>query len=85
MTTDTRFGELLARDIQIKTIHDQGLEIARLTKVIEGAKMARTRLERFADEANAGRVHHDARELKRRVWASFADFDAAITSGERAK
>lgn len=33
--TDRRFGELLARDMQIKTIHDQGLEIVRLTDALE--------------------------------------------------
>lgn len=38
--------------------------------------MARTRLESFADAANAGKVHHDAREWKRRIWAAFADYDA---------
>jgi hypothetical protein len=44
---------------------------------IEAAAMARTRLEDFADKANAGQIHYDARELKRRIWAAFADFDAA--------
>lgn len=44
---------------------------------VVAAEMARTRLNDFADKANAGQVHHDARELRRRVWASFSDFDAA--------
>ena len=43
---------------------------------VEAAKMARKRLEDFADQAQAGRVHYDARELKRKVWAAFAEFDS---------
>lgn len=45
--------------------------------------MARKRLETFADEANAGRVHYDARELKRKIWAAFAEFDATEKEAER--
>jgi hypothetical protein len=44
--------------------------------LVEAYKMARTRLERFADEAQAGRVHYDARELKRKIWGAFSDADA---------
>lgn len=46
--------------------------------VIEAAQMARKRLEDFADQANAGKVHHDARELKRKIWSAFAEFDALV-------
>jgi hypothetical protein len=38
-------------------------------------------IQNFADAANAGRVHYDARELKRRMlWAAFSEFDAALTA-----
>jgi hypothetical protein len=46
----------------------------------DAASMARSRLENFADAANAGRVHYDPRELKRRIWAAFSEFDAALTA-----
>lgn len=49
--------------------------------MLEGAEMARKRLEDFADQANAGKVHYDARELKRRIWSAFADFDNAASKG----
>lgn len=58
------------------TIVPQSL-LAKAADAIDGANMARTRLDDFADKANAGLVHHDAREWKRRIWAAFADFDAA--------
>ena len=57
------------------TIYDQELD----RRVIEAAQMARRRLEDFADQANAGKVHYSARELKRRIWAAFADFDRLVT------
>jgi hypothetical protein len=46
--------------------------------VIEAFQMARTRLENFADDANAGNVHYSARELKRKIWAAFADVEALL-------
>lgn len=49
-------------------------------RVIEAAQMARRRLEDFADQANAGKVHYSARELKRKIWSAFAEFDALVTS-----
>lgn len=39
------------------------------------AVMAKTRLDDFADKANAGQVHYSARELKRKIGAAFSDFD----------
>jgi hypothetical protein len=53
-----------------------------LVKQVEAAGWARKRLEDFADKANAGDIHYSARELKRRIWAAFADFDAAGAVGE---
>jgi hypothetical protein len=52
------------------------LEIERLRATVEAAAMAKTRLDHFADYANAGKVHYDARELKRKIWGAFAEFDA---------
>ena len=52
--------------------------------VIEGAQMAKTRLDNFADDANAGRCHYDARELKRKIWAAFVDFDRALSTSATA-
>lgn len=44
---------------------------------IEGARMAKTRLDNFADQANAGTIEYNARELKRKIGAAFADLDAS--------
>jgi hypothetical protein len=51
-------------------------ENERLRATVEAAAMAKTRLDHFADHANAGKVHYDARELKRKIWGAFAEFDA---------
>lgn len=42
---------------------------------LEAAAMAKTRLDDFADQANAGRVHYSARELKRKIGSAFIEFD----------
>lgn len=52
-------------------------ETDRMRTAIEGAVMAKTRLDDFADKANAGQIHYSARELKRKIGAAFADFDSA--------
>lgn len=57
-------------------VEKQPGEVARLRAAVDAATMARTRLDDFADKANAGLVHHDGREWKRRIWAAFSDFDA---------
>lgn len=54
-----------------------------MTTIIEAADMARKRLEDFADQANAGKVHYDARELKRKIWAAFAEYDAIRAADEK--
>lgn len=43
---------------------------------VEAAQMARARLMAFADAANAGEAQAGGRELARKVWAAFAEFDA---------
>ena len=53
-------------------------ERAERSEIVEAAKMARTRLEDFADKANAGTVHYSARELKRKIWAAFVEFDELV-------
>lgn len=60
-----------------KRLAERGEEVERLREKVAAAEMAKTRLNDFADKANAGQVHHDARELKRKIWAAFAEFDAA--------
>ncbi len=55
---------------------EQKAEIERLNAKVIAATMAKTRLDHFADDANAGAVHYSARELKRKIGAAFADFDA---------
>lgn len=54
---------------------------------LDAAVMAKMRLESFADQANAGQVHYSARELKRKIWAAFSDFENVpnITLGEENK
>lgn len=49
-------------------------------ELVEAARMARTRLQRFADEANAGNVQAGGRELARQIWGAFAEFDALAAS-----
>ena len=64
---------------QMDAVGRLGVAIKRIEQLKTTARMAKTRLERFADEANAGHVHYDARELKRKIWSAFADFDNAVT------
>ncbi len=47
---------------------------AECERLREAVAMAKTRLDDFADKANAGQVHYSARELKRKIGAAFADF-----------
>ena len=54
-------------------------------RTIEAATWARTRLHNFALEAQAGRVQAGGRELERKVWGAFSDFDAARTVAEKLK
>lgn len=47
----------------------------------DAALRAKTRLDDFADQANAGQVHYSARELKRKIGAAFTDLDAVLAVG----
>lgn len=47
-----------------------------IDEIVEAARMARTRLMAFADAANAGHAQAGGRELARKVWGAFAEFDA---------
>lgn len=50
----------------------------RLLTILGAATMAKNRLNTFADQANAGQVQYSARELSRKIWGAFSDFDAAL-------
>lgn len=45
-------------------------------EMVEAARMARARLKAFADAANAGHSQAGGRELARKIWGAFAEFDA---------
>jgi hypothetical protein len=47
-----------------------------MADAIDAAELAHARLDQFADAANAGTVQAGGRELKRKVWGVFAEFDA---------
>lgn len=54
-----------------------------LEALVFAMQMARTRLEKFADGANAGLAQAGGRELKRKIWGAFKEFDelqAALAS-----
>jgi hypothetical protein len=68
-------GELEKRDAEIERLRADN---ERLLTILGAATMAKNRLNTFADQANAGDVHYDARELKRKIWGAFSDFDAAL-------
>lgn len=52
-------------------------ENERLMDAVEAATWARTRLHEFAVAEQAGHVQGGGRELERRVWGAFSDFDRA--------
>lgn len=54
------------------------MQMRQIDQLRQAATMAKTRLDDFADKANAGHVHYSARELKRKIGAAFADFDALV-------
>lgn len=56
------------------------VEVEQLRAAVERAQWARTRLDDYADRDNAGRVQGGGREWKRKIWAAFADFDAAAAT-----
>jgi chromosome segregation ATPase len=49
-----------------------------ITSLREVADTARTRLQHYADEANAGRQQAGGRELSRKIWGAFAELDALL-------
>ncbi len=49
--------------------------------LVDAAKMARTRLQTYADQANAGEAQAGGRELARKIWGAFAEFDALSLPG----
>jgi hypothetical protein len=51
---------------------------AALEEAIEAAKMARTRLMRYANAVERGEVQGGGREFERRIWGAFSDFDQAV-------
>lgn len=53
-----------------------------LEHAVETARWARTRLEQFADGVLHGAIQGGGRELKRKVWGAFSDFDEALKSLE---
>lgn len=54
-------------------------KVSQLLALVEAAKMARTRLQTFADHANRGEAQAGGRELSRKIWGAFAEFDAIAT------
>lgn len=56
--------------------------VAELEAALTAADMAKTRLDIFADQANAGLVQYNARELKRRVFGAFSEFRAVRCARE---
>jgi hypothetical protein len=46
----------------------------------EALTMAKTRLEQYADAVNAGHAQGGGRELKRKIWGAFQEFDAILAA-----
>jgi hypothetical protein len=53
-----------------------------LEHAVETARWARTRLEQFADGVMHGVIQGGGRELKRKVWGAFSDFEEALKAFE---
>lgn len=49
--------------------------LGRAADLLEFGDRARRRLEQFADLANSGAVQAGGRELKRKIWGAFAEYD----------
>lgn len=60
----------------LRSKHQEAVEELKL--IIEAAEMAQTRLNNWADKCHnseAGEVDQSARDWKRKIWGSFAEFD----------
>jgi hypothetical protein len=53
-----------------------------LEHAVDTARWARTRLEQLADEVMHGAIQGGGRELKRKVWGAFADFEEAVRNAD---
>ncbi len=77
--TATEFmNEAIAQSVNL--VETAEADVARMRETVQ---MARTRLDQYADAANAGQAQGGGREFKRKIWGAFADFDALVQPGER--